>query len=266
MTNKDSEARNRSQQMKLRGYTAIVTGGAVRLGRALALGLAEEGTNIVLHYQHSEAPAQQTARDIQERGVSVQLIQANFERSEIAARRVMDAALAAFGSVEILINSAAIFEPARLGQTSAELWDRHLAINLKTPFFLAQAFAAAFRNRVASDTQRGHILNLLDWRATHPAAGTSHLTYTLAKSGLAALTEALAVELGPTIQVNGIAPGAILPPKDQDEASLQKLAEHNPLRRVGCPADIVRAALYLLKSDFVTGEILHVNGGEHLPA
>jgi pteridine reductase len=249
--------------MELSGKTAIVTGGAVRIGRALAMGLAEEGAHILLHYAHSQAAAEQTAREIQERGVLVHLVQADFNDPEAAAGQVLEAAAKAFGRADLLINNAAIFEPGTLGETTNDLWDRHLAINLKAPFFLSKEFASHFPK---SHGERGHILNILDWRATHPAAGTSHLAYTIAKSGLAALTEALAVELGPVVQVNGIAPGAILPAPGENDADFQKLAENNPLRRVGSPADIVRAALYLLGSDFLTGEILHVDGGEHLPA
>jgi NAD(P)-dependent dehydrogenase (short-subunit alcohol dehydrogenase family) len=252
--------------MELRGNTAIVTGGAVRLGRELALGLAEEGVHIVLHYNHSSEDAQQTSRETQERGARVLLIQADFEDSQAAARRVVEAGFKEFGSVAFLINSAATFESASLSETTVDLWDRHFAINLKTPFFLAQEFAGRFEKLNSSKKRRGQILNILDWRATHPAAGKAHLAYTLAKSGLAALTQALAVELGPGIQVNGIAPGAILPPPGKSDEHLQTLAQNNPLGRVGSPADIVRAAVYLLKSDFITGEILHVNGGEHLPA
>jgi NAD(P)-dependent dehydrogenase (short-subunit alcohol dehydrogenase family) len=252
--------------MELRGTTAIVTGGAVRLGRALALGLADEGCQIVLHYAHSQAAAEDTAREIQGRGGEVALVSADFENPEAAARQVLQAALNAFGSIEILINSAAIFEAGTLAETTNELWDRHFAINLKTPLFLSKEFARHFSKAESSPIRKGHILNILDWRGTHPAAGRSHLAYTIAKSGLAALTEALAVELGPFIQVNGIAPGAILPPPDTDEIFFESLAKNNPLHRTGSPEDIVKAAVYLLKSDFLTGEILHVDGGEHLPA
>lgn len=247
--------------MQLEGTTAIVTGGAVRLGRALALALADRGANIVLHYGHSEEAAQQTAREIAERGVQVLTVQADFVDSETAARNVIETAYSQFESVGLLINSAAIFEAARLAETTNDIWERHQSINLKTPFFLAKEFAARFQK---SGVNHGQILNILDWRATHPRGGTAHLAYTIAKSGLAALTEALAVELGPAIQVNGIAPGAILPPPGEDESIFQKRAEHNPLKRVGSPRDIVAAALYLLESDFITGEILHINGGEHL--
>ncbi len=248
--------------MELKGKTAIVTGGAIRLGRALALGLAEEGVNVVLHYCHSQAAAEQTGREIEARGVATELVRANFENLEAAAEDIVTAGLERFGSVEVLINSAAIFEAGTLSETSIDLWDRHFDINLKAPFFLAKAFARQFQK---SPAERGHILNILDWRATHPSAGTSHLAYTIAKSGLAALTKALAVELGPKIQVNGIAPGAILPAPGTSEAGFQDLAHQNPLNRVGSPTEIVKSAVYLLKSDFLTGEILHVDGGERLP-
>lgn len=249
--------------MQLEGSTAIVTGGAVRLGRALALGLADRGVNIVLHYGHSEAEAHETAGEIENRGVQVISVQADFEDSETAARKVIETAFSEMDAVGILINSAAIFESATLAETTNDIWDRHQTINLKTPFFLAKEFAGRFQQSIEG---RGHILNILDWRATHPQGGTAHLAYTIAKSGLAALTQALAVELGPAIQVNGIAPGAILPPPGEEGDAFQKRAAFNPLQRVGSPKDIVEAALYLLESDFVTGEILHVNGGEHFTA
>lgn len=252
--------------MQLEGSTAIVTGGAVRLGRALALALADCGTNIVLHYGHSKAEAQKTAGEIEKRGVHVFIVQANFEESETAAQTVIETAFSELGPVDILVNSAAIFEAATLAETTNAIWDRHHAINLKTPFFLAKEFAARFQKSNTSGGRNGQILNILDWRATHPTGGTAHLAYTVAKSGLAALTKALAVELGPAIRVNGIAPGAILPPPGEKEDVFQKRANQNPLKRVGSPEDVVQAALYLLESDFVTGEILHINGGEHLSA
>ncbi len=253
--------------MGLRGKSVIVTGGAVRLGQALALALADEGVKICLHYNASENAARETAGEIESCGGEVRLVRANFEEPERAARQVMELAVAAFGRADVLINSAAIFEPATLAETSGEIWDRHFAINLKAPCFLAKEFAFQFAKGKDSSGAAGQILNVLDWRATHPAAGTAHLAYTIAKSGLAALTTALAAELGPAnIRVNAVAPGAILPPAGEGESYLKSLAQNNPLHRVGSPDDIVQAAVYLLQADFVTGEILHVNGGEHLSA
>jgi len=245
--------------MNLSGRTAIVTGGAVRLGRSMALAMAGQGVNILIHFGKSETES--TADEIRERGVQAETISADLSDPEFAARKIFDRCEQAFGAATILVNSAAIFESASLGQTTGEIWDRHHAINLKSPFFLAKKFTEQLPSE-----KRGHIVNLLDWRATNPAGGRDYLAYTIAKSGLAAMTEALAVELGPRIQVNGIAPGAILPAPDKSREGFENLARQNPLNRVGNPQEIVKTLLYLLRTDFVTGEILHVDGGERLPA
>ena len=243
--------------MNLSGKTAIVTGGAVRLGRAIALSLAEAGMRVCLHYSSSHQDAEETADQIRALGVDVTLVQADFRKSTSAAKQVMDAAVDAFGSVDVLINNAAIFEAGSLETTTEDQWDRHIDINLKTPFFLAQAFA-----RQLESGQRAHIINIADWRATRP--GTDHLAYTLTKSGLVTLTKSLAQSLAPHVQVNAIAPGAILPPPGAEADHLERLASAIPLKRTGSPDDITGALLYLLQSDFITGEVLHVTGGEQL--
>jgi NAD(P)-dependent dehydrogenase (short-subunit alcohol dehydrogenase family) len=122
---------------------------------------------------------------------------------------------------------------------------------------MSQAFARQF-----PDGQRGDIINIVDWRASRPVPG--HLPYTISKAGLAALTKLLAMELAPRIRVNAIAPGAILPPPGMDQATFDTLTDSNPLRRMGSPTDVAEALMYLLESQFVTGEILHVTGGQHL--
>jgi NAD(P)-dependent dehydrogenase (short-subunit alcohol dehydrogenase family) len=162
-----------------------------------------------------------------------------------------------WGRLDILVNSAAIFEPADLAHTSAESWDRHFAINLRAPFFLSQAFAA-----YVGKGRGAHIVNIADWRGLRP--DTSYLAYSLAKAGVLAMTQGLALALAPNIQVNAIAPGAILPPPGRDAAYLDGLAADIPLQRVGSPAEIARTLLFLLESDFVTGETLFVTGGQHL--
>ncbi|MEX0716957.1 MAG: SDR family oxidoreductase [Planctomycetaceae bacterium] len=241
--------------MDLQGKTAIVTGGAVRLGRALAIGLAEAGVDVCVHHAHSTAAARDTLTEITRRGVRGISVQADFTEPVAAARNVFERAIAEFGRVDLLINSAAIFEPGLLAETTEDQWDRHFAINLKAPFFLAQEFAAALPAE-----SRGHIVNIADWRGLRPPPG--HDAYTLTKSALVAMTRMLAVELGPRIQVNAIAPGLILPPPGEDESYLRRMAEAIPLRRPGSPADVVAAMLYLLRSDFVTGDVLSVTGGE----
>lgn len=243
--------------VELRGKTAIVTGGAVRVGRALALALAGEGVNLCLHYGSSRESAEKTAAEIRGLGVKAALVQADLSRSAAAAKTIVDAASAQFGHADILLNSAAIFESGSLAETSEDSWERHFAINLKAPVFLCREFAS----RIAAG-HRGHIISIADWRATRPQPG--HLAYTLTKSGIVTMTKILAQELAPEIQVNAVAPGAILPPPGKDDAHLDRIAAQIPLKRPGSPEAIADAVRFLLRSDFVTGEVLHVTGGEEL--
>ncbi|MGC9359119.1 MAG: SDR family oxidoreductase [Anaerolineae bacterium] len=242
--------------MDLEGSVALVTGAAVRLGKALALGLAQAGVDVAVHYNRSIAPAQETVSEIRSLGRRAVAVQADLSDS-VAVQGLVSAVHEALGSIDILVNSAAIFERGTLETTTEELWDRHLAINLKAPFLLCQSFA-----RQLQSDRRGHILNIADWRALRP--GKAFVAYTVAKAGLVALTKTLALGLAPQIQVNAIAPGAILPPPGKSDDALQRLVPRIPLGHTGSPEDIVEAALYLLRSDFVTGEVLDVTGGEHL--
>jgi len=161
------------------------------------------------------------------------------------------------GQLDILVNSAAIFEPADLAQTTEESWDKHFAINLRAPFFLSQAFAG----HVGKD-RPARIVNIADWRGLRP--DTDYLAYSLTKAGVMAMTKGLALAVAPNIQVNAIAPGAILPPPGKGQGYLNQLALDIPLRHVGSPEDIAETLIFLLRSDFITGEIVFVTGGEHL--
>lgn len=238
----------------LNDRVAIVTGGAVRIGRAITEALRDQGARVVLHYGQSRSPAHELAETAPDR---IRLVQADLTDPLSAASRIVGAAWDAFGRADILVNNAAIFEAADLRATTESLWDRHFAINLKAPYFLAQAFAQR-----TPDSAPRCILNIVDWRGTRPVPG--HDAYTLTKAGLAAMTRLLAQELGPNIRVNGIAPGAILPPPGSSREELDARCQHIPLARAGGPQAIVDALLYLLQTDFVTGEIVHVTGGEHL--
>ncbi|QDT63707.1 3-oxoacyl-[acyl-carrier-protein] reductase FabG [Calycomorphotria hydatis] len=244
--------------MELTGKTAIVTGGAVRLGRAIALRLADEGANVVLHYGRSEQDAEQTAEEIRKRGVNAITVQANLNEPVQAAEKIVSTAVAEFQQVDVLINSAAIFEHALLVDTEEDLYDRHMNINLKAPFFLSREFARALQ-----PTQHGVIINMVDWRGLRVPSDFS--AYNLTKAGLVALTQNLALQLAPQVRVNGIAPGAILPPPDANHKTwAEEKSPDVPLKTVGGPDDIADAVAYLVKSDFVNGEILTVTGGEHL--
>ena len=242
--------------MELDGKIAIVTGGAVRLGKTLALALAEQGVRLAIHYGSSAGPAKTVVEEIKAMGSDATAIQADLSQPG-EMRSIVERAVAHFGQVDILVNSAAIFEPGNWDDTTEANWDRHFAINLKSPFFLSQAFAA----QVGRD-QAGHIVNIADWRGARP--GPDHMAYTLTKAAVIAMTRSLALALAPNIQVNAIAPGLVLPPTGQDQAFLERKAGQIPVQRVGSPQEIANALLFLLRSDFVTGELMFVTGGEHL--
>lgn len=242
--------------MELAGKVALVTGAGVRLGRAIALALAGRGMRLLVHYHTSAGPAEEVVAEIVAHGGEALAVQADL-RETAALPALIQRGLDAWGGVDVLINSASIFQRGTILNTTEANWDDHLAINLKAPFFLCQAFARALR-----EGQRGHIINIADWRAVRP--GTQYMAYTLAKAGLVAMTESLAQALGPAVQVNAIAPGAILPPPGDDGAYFHQLADRLPLRHVGSPEEVVKAVLYLLDADFVTGTLLFVTGGEHL--
>lgn len=232
---------------------ALVTGGAVRIGQAISLALARNGYSVALHYGHSRAQARATANQIQKQGGVCKTFSCDLASAQAAEKLVPDV-LKEFGRLDVLINSASIFEKSTLKDGSLELWDRHFAVNLKAPYILLRAFA---RN-----VKEGSIINILD---THIVQNkTAHAAYLLSKKSLAELTKIAAIEFAPAIRVNGVAPGLILPPASYDEAYLDRLAKQVPLQRKGNPEHIVQAILFLLASDYVTGQVIYEDGGEHL--
>ncbi|AUD79581.1 short-chain dehydrogenase [Kangiella profundi] len=232
---------------------AIVTGGAIRVGRAIALELAKHGYAIALHYNHSAESAEQTAKEIEALGVQVKLIAANLSEPDSCSDVVAQAA--ELGELSVLINSAAIFPENDTINDDLSHWDQVMSLNLRAPVLLSQAFAA-------SKPQQAHIINILDARINHPAG--DHLVYRLSKAGLWHLTESLARELAPTIQVNGLALGAILPPPGADADHFARMADHIPLKRTGNPQAIADAVSFLIGQSFITGTIIPVDGGEFL--
>lgn len=244
--------------MELKGKTAVVTGGAVRLGRALLLALAAAGCQVFIHYGRSAGPAIQTREEAEAYGVKAASYSANLAEME-APKRMMETAVATLGPVDILINSAAIFPEAdSFSHTDPALWDQLMNVNLRAPFLLSQAFAAQL-----SAEQPGKIINILDARVRRPA--TDHFVYRLAKGGLWQMTEMLALELAPQVTVNGVALGAILPPPGEGAAYLDKIArERVPLRRAGSAEIVAENVCHLLRQDFLTGVIVPIDGGEFL--
>ena len=264
-------------RMELSGKTAVVTGAAVRLGRAVALHLAEHGCDVLVHYGSHAEEAASLVRDIRERaGRHAVAVRADLSAPVAATETIFAACEREFAFADILVNNAAIFEPCAFEAVDAAHWDRHHAINVKAPFFLAQRFAAQLADAPpapfdgphgsATATPRaGAIVNVLCRRATRPEA--EDLPYTAAKAGLLALTKGLALKLAPSIRVNGVAPGAMLPPAGRDDDPgtwADRKAPEVPLRRVGGADPVARAVRYLCEADFVTGEVIHVAGGEQL--
>lgn len=244
--------------MELKGKTALITGGAVRVGRALTLALAEAGCNVFIHYGSSAGPAQDAQDKARQFGVEAEIYSANL-LDAAETQQILPAAAERFGRVDILVNSAAIFpEEDAFSTTDLALWDKLMAVNLRAPFLLSQAFAG----QIPSDGQ-GKIINILDARVRRPLP--DHFVYRLTKHGLWTMTEMLAHELAPRITVNAVALGAILPPPGADESYLQKLAQEKvPLKRPGSPEIVAANVLHLLRQDFLTGIIIPIDGGQFL--
>jgi pteridine reductase len=246
------------QTSLLSGRTALVTGGAVRLGRAIALRLAQDGADVVIHYATSRDDARRVVLEIESLGRRAVAVEGDFSHDTAGATQAaFEQATARLGPVDLLVNSAAIFEPGTLASTTEDAWDRHFDVNLKAPLWMCREFAARLPPERA-----GHVVNIIDWRGLRPVPG--HLAYTLAKGALVAATRLLAQELAPRIQVNAVAPGAILPPPGEGLEYLDRLRDRIPLRRTGTPDDVADAVVFLASSRFITGEVLCVTGGEQL--
>ena len=239
---------------KLKGKVALVTGASKRIGRAIAIALAEEGVHIVAHDRKAqETEVKKVCGEVVDCGAKAWRVMADLEKPEEYESLIMQAQKAA-GGLDILINNASIFLPSTVQDAGFNDVMRHVQVNAWAPFVLSRDFTRLARG--------GKIINLLDARITgHDPA---HMAYLLSKQMLASLTRLCALEFAPAFTVNGVAPGLILPPAGKDEAYLDRLAEKVPLRKHGGPQDIADAVLYLLKSDYVTGQIIYVDGGRHL--
>ncbi len=241
--------------MEVRGHLALVTGGAHRVGRMLVLALARAGVHVAVHYGRSEAAAHETVAQARALGVQAAAFQADLTQAP-AATALFHQVQATLGTPRILVNSAAVFVPGRVRDTTVDDWDLHLNLNLRAAFLLTQAFAQAL------PTGPGKVVNITDWRAVYP--GQKYLAYTISKAGLITLTHMAARELAPTIQVNALALGAVLPPPGHDAAYLERLVRRTPARRAIREEEIAEALLFLLRNDAVTGEVLFLDGGAHL--
>lgn len=243
--------------MVLKGRTALVTGGAVRVGRAIALALAERGANVAITYRNSEGPAEETVAELRSRGVRAQAVRCD-QRDPEQIRAAVREVEAELGPVDVLVNSASIFERTPFAEATLEDWNSHLEVNLRGPWLFCQAVGPGMQARGC-----GAIINMVDIAAERPFVG--YLPYSVSKAGLAALTLGLARTLAPQVRVNGIAPGTVLWPDEYPEEQKAAYKEKIPLRRAGTPEDVAATALYFLEgSDFVTGVILPLDGGRSL--
>lgn len=241
--------------MELQGVAALVTGGAHRVGKAIVMALAEAGCDLVLHYNRSADAAEATAEEARALGREVRLVGADL--TDPSRSNEIIAGAGDLAPVRVLVNSAGVFTDDALGTVEPDAWDRTMAINLRAPVFLTQAFANALPDGVS-----GSVVNVSDWRTARPYP--DHFSYSVAKGGLDSFTVAAAVGLAPDVRVNAVALGAILPPPGKDSAYLKELAQGIPLERVGGTEPVAQAVLFLLRNHFITGEIIRLDGGAHL--
>ena len=242
--------------MDLENKVALVTGAGVRIGQAVAVKLGQLGMRVVIHYHHSEEGAKQTIQKLPGKNSRHLVLQADL-KDVYAIKELVHKAEKQAGPVSVLVNNAAEFFPTPLFSATEEEWDNLLALNLKAPFFLSQAVG-----EVMKSSGEGKIINMVDVSAERP--WKSFLPYCASKAALISLTRGLARALSPEVQVNGIAPGTVLPPQEHIEMDLTASVENSLLKRIGKAEDIVQAVEYLLQSDFVTGTILPIDGGRSI--
>ncbi len=232
----------------------LITGSARRVGRIFALGCAQAGADVIIHHGHSPEEARETRDEIEALGRRAWILASDLSQPAEASQLISRAN--ELSPIYALVNSAAIFEPLSLSETTLPEWERHLAVNLTAPFLLSQAFA-----KQHPEGAEGRVVNILDWRALRP--GADHFPYTISKAALAALTKSLAVALAPHIKVNGLALGAALPPADGGAGP--DVSKSVPLGRWSEEEEVQGALVFLLGGPaYITGEIMYLDGGRHL--
>ncbi len=236
----------------LSGKTALVTGAAKRLGNAISVGLAKQGANVVVHYDRSEKEARVLQQEIAGLGVESWMVKAEFKDSESCEKTIKQAHELS-GGIDILINNASTFSVSDVDKVKLEDIDAALFTNAWAPFELTRYF---------EKTNSGKIVNILDTRVS--GYDFDHFAYYLSKKLLELLTKSLALKLAPNVTVNGVAPGLILPPEGKDVSYLEQRKDSVPLKRYGSAENIVQAVIFLLKNDYVTGQVVFVDGGKHL--
>ena len=238
--------------------TILITGAAKRIGKEIALSFFNKGWDIVIHYNSSKGEAEALAKKMNsERGNSAITVQANLDDAN-EVKKLVEKTLSKNSRIDALINNASTFYPTPIGAFSEESWNTLMGSNLKAPLFLIQSFHKEL------EKHKGFIINFTDINVDR--AFVNHSIYLAAKSGLQTLTKSLAKELAPNIRVNAIAPGAILEPPNVKWTTKQKnnIINAVPMKRMGTEKDIVDAAMYLSEAEYVTGQILNIDGGKSL--
>jgi 3-oxoacyl-[acyl-carrier protein] reductase/pteridine reductase len=240
--------------MDPKGKTALITGGAHRVGKAITLALARAGANVVINYHASAAAAEETAAEADALGAGSLIAQADVsDRQQVEA--MVARASERFGSIDILVYSASRFEKTPFPTEDTTAWHRVTDILIHGSFYCANAAAPLMLER-----GEGTIVNIVDLSAWEP--WPNFAAHSVGKAGLMALTRQLALELAPVVRVNAVAPGPVLPPPDYDEAQTARAAQRTLLNRWGVADDVAQAVMYLVQADYVVGEVIIVDGGE----
>jgi NAD(P)-dependent dehydrogenase (short-subunit alcohol dehydrogenase family) len=242
--------------MNIDGKVALITGAAKRLGRAIAVELARRGARIAVHYRSNPQEAEQTLQLVRNAGSDGAVFHAELTDNNAIDKMFQEIAKT-FSGVDILINSASVFSPGTAGKTTPELWDSQMDSNAKAPFFVAQHAAALMHAR-----GQGKIVNIAD--VAGEVIWPGYFSYSVSKAALIAVSRGLAKSYAPQIQVNAIAPGPVLFPDYYTEEQKRSAIQRTLLKRAGSPDDIVKAVVFLIENDYITGEMIHVDGGRHL--
>ena len=236
--------------------TVLITGGAKRVGKEIALSLANKNTNIIIHYNKSLNEAKKLKLSIEEKGSECALIKSNLSNQKNLNKIIRDS-VKFFGTINCLINNASLFINDNIENLSDKLWNEHLNINLLAPVKLSQEF-----NRQLPKQSQGHIINILDQNIFNP--DTSFFSYNISKSALYTATMILAKSFAPNIRVNAIGPGPTLKNVHQSKKHFEKSVKNTPLKIGSPPSEIVKSVIFLLESRAITGQFITVDGGEHL--
>ena len=242
--------------MNLSGKTALVTGGARRVGRAISVALAGAGADVIINYRNSEAEAKQLVEELAAAGRSARAVRADVSKPA-AIRELLDDIGSKNGKLDILVNNASLFESAPFAQISEHDWRRVLDVNLTGPFLVAQAALPLLEKGAVAN-----IVNMLDLSALQ--AWPSYAHHSVSKAGLLQLTRVMARALAPNIRVNAIAPGTVLPPDGYDGTAGDGTTDRRLVTPTGAPEDVIKALFYLIESEFVTGQVVVVDGGRLL--